>query len=631
MSTNLELSLRMAFNGSAVTTALSQMGTQLLTVGGTGRQTFNALTGSAKAFNDALGGLDGLDKINKTFGSPISMKGMKAVIDDNLAFDRSLQKIRFNTNLGTEALAEMKKTALDVSKSTLTSPQKVLEIEERLADAKISVPNIQALTPTIAAAAHVSGAAPAEVADLVAEMVNKFGIAIEDVPKMLNLLYANGQDGGLGLSSLGKQSPALFNVGAGAGITGEKGLSLMTAMTQRLMKGVANNDPGKAADLTKKGLSSITDPATVKKLGAMGIDVKSYVDDKGQFKGVGGVDGFLGLSLVMKARGLDNSAKMTKAGISDPDAATFWREMMNAANANGTEEDPSLDSAMEANTLRGNSGKLEENMAVSRNSDSGKFAGAQIALENAKLSGPASAVTSLAASTVEWAGNNMKATAMLAVAAGLIRNKLTEKKGGGEPASGAGGASAVQKVFVTNFPTSMLSRKERSERNRAPVPGNGNGGLPPGSPPGPPARIPAKARFIAGAKTGLKFGAPMAIGLGLIQALDTANDGTMTKEAKATEYKRIAGGTAGSVAGGVIGGAVGALFGGVGAVPGAMIGSAIGNWGGEKIAAMFEDNKAMIDKAVNTPVKVEVTVGVDNTGNIVGAVNTAQDKKALRH
>lgn len=651
MSKNLQLSLTMMFNGSAVTSGLDGVKRKVGELGNGvdgARRKFNEFGHSSKkAISDLTAktrelhaSMNGFGVVSQVAGAYAAMAGansMKSVIDDNLAFERLLLKIKFNAQATTKELAEMRKASLDLSKGTLNTPMEMLQMHQRFANAGMKNEDIKKLAPMVANVAQVFEAPAMEIADMVFDMITKSDIKKERVPQMMDMLYYHATSGRFETADMAKQAPLLLNAGKNVGLGGEKGLNLLGALTQRLMRNATVQNPSEVSVMVQHGLSDISSPHYVKGLQKVGIDLKSFFDQKGHFKGEGGVDGIVALARAMKQKGLDNPFKLGEAGFREQHTRTLWLELMRALEAKDTDEDPNLIGMMKRGENAKESGQLAKNLKETQDSNFGKIKGAEIERQKVALSKPASVFTGAVSSVIGWAGENMGTAAVgalgLAVAGRLGYKALSARMQGkgGALAEGAAGVMGVQKVFVTNFPSSLQSPKELLEKKRDRMPDkSGTGGTAPG--PAKPA-VSKVGQFLGGMKGSLKYGAPVAAAFGLMEAGLIAADSEMDAAAKKKEYKRVAGSTVGSVAGSVLGGAVGGLFGGFGAVPGAMIGGAVGSWGGEKLMAMFDkmsdQNKKAMDEIVQKPIPVDIKVTVEN-GNIAAEVDRQQQRQAIR-
>lgn len=412
------------------------------------------------------GAISGASAAARMIGIGAGMMGLKSVIDDNLAFERTLLKIKFNAQMTTRELAELRTMAMELSKATLNSPLDIAQMQFRLASAGLKMPDIRALAPSIANAAQVFEAPAGEIADLVFDKTAKIGIKNERVPQMLDMLYYHATSGRFETMDMARQAPELLNAGALVGLNNEAGLNLMGAMTQRMMRNATVQNPAEVATLVKHGLAHITDPHYVKKLGKIGIDVPSYFDNKGKFKGEGGVDGILALTRAMIAKGLENPFKLGKAGFREQYTRTFWLEMMRSIKAADTDKDPNLLKMMERGKEAMNSGQLAINLGIIKEANFGKIKAASIEIDKAKLSGGAQAITGAAGAIANQFSENPIGTTAAAVGTILtgkyLLSKLLSAKGGGLGQVAGGMAGGVVPVFVTNWPAGMSGPEKAS-------------------------------------------------------------------------------------------------------------------------------------------------------------------------
>lgn len=399
--------------------------------------------------------INGMSTAAKMVGFGGGMMLAKSVIDDNLAFERTLLRMKFNAQMTTRELAELRKMAMDLSKVTMNSPLDIAQMQLRLAMAGLKMPMIRQLAPSIAGAAQVFEAPASSLADLVFDKIAKTSIKPERVPAMLDMLYYHGTSGRFETADMARQAPELLNAGAGVGLTGESGLNLMGALTQRMMRNATVSIPSEVSTLVKHGLGHITQSNYVKKLGKYGIDVPSYFDEKGHFKGEGGVDGIIALTRKMIEKGLENPFKLSKAGMRDQYTKTFWLEMMRSVKASDTDTDPNLLKMMERGRAAMGSGQLATNLAVIKEANFGKIKAASIEIDKAKLSSGGQAATgalgSLAAQFSENPFTTVLAGAGAILAGKYAMGKLLGGKGGGGVGGGGLGAGGVVPVFVTNW------------------------------------------------------------------------------------------------------------------------------------------------------------------------------------
>lgn len=414
------------------------------------------------------GAINGMSTAAKMIGIGAGIGGLKSVIDDNLAFERTLLKIKFNAQMTTKELAELRKMAMDLSKTSLNSPLEIAQMQQQMANASLKMDSIRKLAPSIANVAQIFEAPAGEIADLVFDQITKSGISPDRVPQMLDMLYYHATSGRFETMNMARQAPTLLNAGALVGLNNEAGLNLMGALTQRMMRNAPVRNPELVTTLVEHGLSHITDPRYVKGLAKVGIDVPSYFDNKGHFKGEGGVDGIVALTRAMMAKGLDNPFKLGAAGFREHYTKTFWLEMMRSLKATDTEKDPNLLKMMERGREAMNSGQLAVNLATMKEANFGKIRAAEIEIDKAKLSTGGQALTTAAGGIASQFSENPWTTVIAAAAGGYALNQLKGKlfggKGGALVDQITGGKGAALPVFVTNWPGEMGGKSKALQR-----------------------------------------------------------------------------------------------------------------------------------------------------------------------
>lgn len=380
----------------------------------------------------AEGGGTGADKGGKgstLMGDVQRMAGIvgatrfaRTAFDDNMEFEKLQLKMKFNAQLSMQEVQTLREDAIGLSKTSLNKPLDVARAQFRLANAGLKMDSIRKLTPTVANAAQVFDATPDQIADLVFDMVTKSGVKEERVPAMLDMLYNHATSGRFETMDMARQAPAFLNSAKTVGITGERGLNFMGALTQRMMRNATVTNPGEVSTIIQEGLAHITTPHMTgldgKKhskgatgLMGFGIKVTDYFDDKGNFKGDGGVDGIVDLARAMKAKHLDNPFMMGKAGIREHYTQLFWREMMNSIDAPDTDKDPNLLKMMERGGAAQNSGQLAKNLEDVKASGFGKMQAVGVNTQGAMVGGFGETVTAGAANTASWASNHPWLTA----------------------------------------------------------------------------------------------------------------------------------------------------------------------------------------------------------------------------
>jgi hypothetical protein len=230
-----------------------------------------------------------------------------------------------------------------------------------------------------------------------------------------------------------------------------------------LMRRAVVSEPGMVSTLVEEGLAHLTMPHYKQGLAKFGVNVESFFDNKGHFKGEGGVEGVLRLTLAMKKAGLDNPFKLGQAGFREKETRNFWLEMMASLDAADTDKDPNLIKMLERGRQARESNQLAANLEEAKHSNYGKLQGLQIEQQKAQLGeGPAKGVD-FTARMAEYASDHMGQVVGAGVSTLLLGRYMVNRwRGQGAEAGIAGGQGGVlgglglgvQRVFVTNWPGS---------------------------------------------------------------------------------------------------------------------------------------------------------------------------------
>lgn len=617
MSKNLDLFLRLNYQGGNFATGIGRATSQVRAFTTSARSGFGKMTDQVRKLSASL---NGFPTITRMAGGYFGYQALRSIMDANLAFERTMMQLKWNAQMTKSEIAEIRKMSLDMSRDTLNTPQQMGNMYFRLGNAGLKRDSIRKIGQQIAPAAQVFGTDPDALGDMAVDMVTKSNIKEERIGAMLNQMYYHATSGRFETAAMAREAPKLLNAGATVGITGEKGLNFMGALTQRLMRRAVVSEPGMVSTIAEEGLSHLTMPHYQKGLLKFGIDIDKFFDGKGHFKGEGGVEGVLELTRAMKKAHLDNPFNLGKAGFREKETRTFWLEMMASLDADDSDKNPNLIKMMERGEKAQESNALRDNLQDLKDSAPGKALASDIEAEKVKLSKPGTTGTDWFESAKLWAMDHKKEAA-LGVGGALVGGRLLWNRfrggsgSGGVPGGALGSMGGTQSVFVTNWPTGMLGPGEAMKQKRD---GRGNTAVGGATPAG---TSPAESRSrmaLGGFKGALKFGAPLAVGMGAWEAYQVSADDQATDKQKKEAYGKIAGGTAGGLIGAGIGGGIGALFGGFGAIPGALVGGAIGDIIGEKIAVWMQKE----------PVRVIVDV---QNGNIVASVNESNARQSIRN
>lgn len=550
--------------------------------------------------------LNGFSTASKLIAAAGGAAMLKDTLDANLAFERTMLQLKWNAQMTKSEISEIRKLSLEMSRDTLNTPQQMGNMFFRLGNAGLKMATLRKVGQQIAPAAQVFGTDPDALADMAFDMVTKSNIKEDRIGKMLNMMYYHATSGRFETSAMAREAPKLLNAGAAVGITGEEGLNLMGALTQRLMRRAVVSEPSMVSTIAEEGLAHLTMPHYQKGLQAFGIDIKTYFDNKGHFKGDGGVDGLLELTRAMKKAHLDNPFNLGKAGFREKETRTFWLEMMASLDADDSDKNPNLIKMMERGRKEKEAGTaLAANLQELKNSAPGKAMAAAIEVDKAKLGQSGYAGTNWFESAKLWMVDNKKEAA-LGLGGALIGGRLLWNKflrGGGAEAGAMGEMKQIGTRSTASLNDALGMRKQQFsllKQMRS-------------------LDVEKSAMLKSGALGSLKFGAPIMALLSGYSAWGIAHDDSLNAQQKHDEYKKIAGSTAGNVVGGIAGGAIGGLFGGFGAVPGAMIGSALGGVVGEWMSspektykqgsdAIVQSNKELAQAILNRPLNVNVNL-----------------------
>lgn len=566
MSNNLQVFLRMMFDGGRMAAGLGQAGAQVRQFADGASSQFGRLRKHAHELNTAMGGFS---NVTRLAGAYVGLQTAREAVTKNLNFERTLLEAKQLAGMTEEQAARMRRASLELSKAGLAGPQENAEAYQTLANAGMRFKMIE---PTVAEANRAAVAFRStvkDIANLDFDLASKFKIDPSQLKDVHNLLYFHSKEGRFEAASMSMFAPKFLTKLSQVGVSGVQGANLTGAILQAVQKAAPATDPSMTVTMLEHGMGhmfSAHDKKNMQKYA--GIDIKKYTPG-GKFYGEGGVQGMLDMAQAMKGAGLMDMHKLGRI-FREQYTQTFWYQIMQ--NLDEVRE------AMRKGDQAMGADMIQKDFKEIMGSNFGKVKGAQNAMERAELGGAATAGTGAWANLVEYASQNpLQAGAgalglFMAGRMGYNRIKNGKTGGAGGLAEAAAGMAGVQRVFVVNLP------------GAGGLGGGGQLALPPGAGWNPAGA--AKASRLSGmfgaAKGALKFGAPLALLAAGFDAYGVANNQQLNAQAKKTEYSRIAGGAAGGLGGAAAGAAIGALFGGVGAIPGALIGGAIGNWLGEK-------------------------------------------------
>lgn len=416
--------------------------------------------------------INGMSAATKLIGIGGGALGLKAIIDANLEFEKTLLEMKQLAGMTMGQSLEMRAAAISQAGNLLKSPLEIAEGMKVLANAGMKFEAIAGTIAEAGRAALLFRSSITDVANMDFDIQTKFKIDPSEMKKAHEVLYYHSKDGRFEAKSLSQYAPEYLNAFKNVGIGGMGGLNFVGAITQVVQQAAPATQPGEVATMIKQGLSHIYSDHVGKKLKEeTGINIEKYAFQNGKFYGKDGVPGMLDLATAMKAAGLDNDFKLQKAGFREQESRTFWRQLMNNA-AVIREKMSSADDGAAANVG-------DQDVKEIKAANFGKIKAAEIEIEKFKVSGGALAVTGGAGSAASLFSEHPIATTAAAVGATLagkyLLSKLMGGKGGGLGQLGAG-ASGVVPVFVTNWPGGPEKASARMQRLATTAAGGGGAG-----------------------------------------------------------------------------------------------------------------------------------------------------------
>lgn len=632
MNSKLELALRVVLNGGAVVS----------------RQV-KGMQGEIRQLGKELNSFSAASKAAFAYAGFNVAGFAKNAFDANLSFHRDLLEMKQTGEMSVAQMAQAKKHIMDVSTKMLQTPQDMLEGLRAFTSAGEKYEFALAAVDESARAATAFFARPVEIANMDVDLKQKMGLRADELKAAHNMLLGHARSGRYETKAMSMDAPRTLNTMAQAGMTGIEGVNMMGALTQRLMTLAPTTQASEVATYMEHFLSHLLQPHYVKGLKDAGIDIKKFMPG-GKFGGIdakgnaiGGqkaVDGFLAFLEELNRKGLKDPFKMGEAG--------FREAYTSKAAITALSDIKGLRDAMQNGQSWAKTDLVGAAFAEIKEADFGKMKAAEVVVEKVKLSEGATKATGGMAGALGgladfYEEHKASTSAGLAVGGGmlvrLLYKKFTEAKTGGGAGmleNLLGGKAGMQKVFVTNWPASMLSAGEALKQKREKQSEPAGGAVPIGAAAQGAGRL---GRMRAGAISGAKWGGIGALAFGAYDAYGVATNDELSAQEKKDQYKRVAGGTAGSIVGGVAGGAIGAFFGGAGAIPGAMIGSTLGGMLGDWLA---KPEKSVIDNyAANDHLAEKIVAGIkaqplnvqiDLDGQqIASAVNAVNTKDSRRH
>ncbi len=628
MSRSLELFLKITGDGSSLGRALNQNTTQVNRFKST---TLNAFREIQKGYA-ALNGFSFASKMAATAGMTFSGK---QALDGVVELERAMLVVKSNLVSGVSSAAQLQKqlglvrdTARELSGQTIFSDAQMVDLSGQLLKSGVSFDNLSGASFGAASLAQLGGISPEQSASQLGALGNAFSFKtgaeykelanqisrVDDASAMNSgMLLYNAQQ--VSATAAGHEiNPKRMFAALGYldALGNEAGTSL-----NRFIGNMAGATPQKKAALKKSGMQfwqkNSDGTTTLKDLGVVIEIVRK------KFQGM--KDGRERTALGHKLFGEEGERAATFFAKKDESFEEFEKRVAKASDA--------------TTKLKIQTEGLGASFARLKNTVFSKF--------DTQMSPVRDGINYAVTKTTDGIEGGHLPEMLLGGAGALIAGRLGYKKWKNRNAGTAtdGVLSAlggVEKVFITNWPSSMLSpgdalRQKREQRA-------GTNGSTVGEGVGTPAKGTGRGAMVkSGAFGALKWGAPITAAISAYSAWQISHDKELSDQQKKDEYKKLGGSTVGSIAGGVAGGAIGALFGGFGAVPGAMIGSALGGMAGEWLASPQKSvmdgyqasNEQMADKIVqginDRPLQVNVSIGDQQLAEVINSVNARDSRR----
>lgn len=456
MSDNLNLEMRLTANGSQLSTALNNAGTNVRAFT---NNVNNASRSIVQGFQKVYQQLNGFSTISKLAVAAGGYSILSEALHRNLEFEKTLLDMKQTAQMTVQEAAEMRRLAIDAASANLATPSDIAAGMKAFSAAGMKFDSIKPSIEEAARAAVAFRSTVEQIALLDFDLQDKMKLDPSQIKAAHNMLLYHAKSGRFEAGPMAAEAPKYLNSAASVGITGLKGLNLIGAMTQILMKLAPATQPSEVSTFMEHGFGHLASDRYVKGLAKSGIDIKKYMPD-GKFYGQDGVQGFLDLLAAMESKGLENPFKLDKSGFREMYSKKFWKQLMadQKAALNG----------LNAGEAAASDDMVGRDKAEIMNSNFGQMKQAQITKEKGQLSDSATSIVSAWAKLNGWAAENpvTAGAAGVATVAGLrlLKNKMAGGNVLEKALGGVGGAGMP--VVVTNWPAGLGDSLKPSERLR---------------------------------------------------------------------------------------------------------------------------------------------------------------------
>lgn len=170
-----------------------------------------------------------------------------------------------------------------------TREQAAEALDAMIASGAMSANDAMGMLPQIMRFATASGADPNALAQIGIRSMQTFRIRPEDMPNVLNMAVAAGQEGGFELKDMAKWLPQQMAAASLSGLTGRAGFAKLAALNQAAAITAGSKD--EAGNNVVNLLAKINSNDTANDAKKLGIDLPKYLQQR-RAKGVDSVDAF---------------------------------------------------------------------------------------------------------------------------------------------------------------------------------------------------------------------------------------------------------------------------------------------------------------------------------------------------
>ena len=226
--------------------------------------------------NRAIGGVTGR---LATLGGGLSLAvAAKGVID----MEARLVRLGTQASVGADKVAELRDRVYEVAQDNQikVDPSQLLDAADAIIERTGDFQFVQDNLRNIGLAVQATGASGDAIGGLFAEF-QKMGMSSQEAFQALDMLTLQGKAGAFTLENLAALGPRVINAYTASGRSGVEAVTEMGAALQVIRRGTGSSE--QAATAFEAVMRSLTDPAKLKKLEEMQVDVH---DASGSFRSI---------------------------------------------------------------------------------------------------------------------------------------------------------------------------------------------------------------------------------------------------------------------------------------------------------------------------------------------------------